>query len=83
MAGMVQASTSAASSADKVWAGTVLAADRITVAALSITTAAAINPMGQAFTFKLKGAVGATEPLTDPHELGPPFQGGLCLRMLR
>jgi hypothetical protein len=56
---------SAVLTADKVTAGTVLASEMVaseTVAmAASIATAGAINPMGQAFTFKLTDA-GATEP---------------------
>ena len=64
---MAQASTSAAFTADKVMAGTVLALgmvaemEMVATAAL-IATAAAINPTGQASTFKPTGA-GATEPL--------------------
>ena len=77
MAGTVQASTNAALTADKVTAGTVLAAGMVvseTVAmAASIATAGAINPMGQAFTFKLTGA-GATEP-HQSHDSAPPLRG--------
>ena len=59
MAGRVQASTSAALTADTVTAGMVLASEMVTTAA-SIATAGA-NLTGQAFAFKPKGA-GAIEP---------------------
>ena len=65
----------------KVWTGTVLAAGMVvseTVAmASSIATSGAINPMGQAFTFKLTGA-GATEP-HQSHDSAP-LAGGFFLR---
>jgi hypothetical protein len=74
---MVQASTSAALTADKVSAGMVLASGMVaseTVAmAASIATAGAINLMGQALAFKLTGA-GATEP-HQSHDSAPPCGG--------
>ena len=69
MAGMVQASTSAALTADKVSAGMVLASEMVAsemvAMAASIATAGAINLTDQAFTFKLTDA-GATEPHQSP-----------------
>jgi hypothetical protein len=56
---MVQASTSAAFTADRVWAGTVRAAEMIAKAAVLIATAAAIHLMGEGR--KPRGA-GAAEP---------------------
>ena len=72
MAGMVQASTSAAFTADKVRAGTVLAAEMIAAAAVLIATAAAIRLMGE--RRKPKGA-GAAEPHTSLTSR-PPLRGG-------
>jgi hypothetical protein len=77
---MVQGSTNAAFIADKVTAGTVLAAETVAKAA-SIATAVAINLMGQAFAFKPKGA-GVTEPTT-PHELAPPMRGAFFESVLQ
>ena len=56
---MVQASTSAAFTADMVRAGTVVAAETIATAAVLIATAAAIHLMGEGR--KSRGA-GAAEP---------------------
>jgi hypothetical protein len=73
---MVQASTSAALTADTVTAGMVLAsemaAEMVTTAA-SIAIAGAINLMDRAFIFKPKGA-GATEPPPMPMTR-PPLRG--------
>ena len=69
---MVQASTSAAFTADEVRAGTVLAAEMIAAAAVLIATAAAIRLMGE--RRKPKGA-GAAEPPHQSHEPAP-LRGG-------
>ena len=69
---MVQASTSAAFTADRVRAGTVLAAEMIAKAAVLIAAAAAIHLMGEGR--KPRGA-GAAEPPANLHEPAP-FEGG-------
>ena len=74
---MVQASTSAAFTADMVRAGTVVAAETIATAAVLIATAAAILLMGEGR--KVRGA-GAAEPLHQSHEPAPfPSKGAVSL----
>jgi hypothetical protein len=71
---MVQASTSAAFTADEARAGTVLAAEMIAAAAVLIATAAAIRLTGEG---KPRGA-GAAEP-TAVSRAGPPLRGAVSL----
>jgi len=89
---MVQASTSAAFTADKVRAGMALAAEMIAAAAMSIATTAgainrisagAINRMGEGFRPR---AVGAADPpailMIGPPLRGPfLWSGGVCIQI--
>jgi hypothetical protein len=74
---MVQASTSAAFTADRVRAGTVLAAEMIAKAAVLIAAAAAIHLMGEGR--KPRGA-GAAEPPANLHAPAPLRRGAVFFR---